>query len=100
MKVVDRNLSSGSPVESGRTQETQRAGTTAGGAATTQAGNGDQVEFSNTLGSLARAMSTFNANHASKVQALAAQYQSGTYRADSLTTSRTMIAHALTPGVE
>ena len=98
MKVVDRNLNSGSPVESGRTQETQRASTTAGSGGATQAGSGDQVEFSNTLGSLARAMSTFNTNLASKVQALAAQYQSGAYRADSLATSRTMIAHAVTAG--
>jgi anti-sigma28 factor (negative regulator of flagellin synthesis) len=96
MKVVDRNLNSGSPVESGRTQETQRASTTAGSAATIRTGSGDQVEFSNMLGSLARAMSTFNTDHATKVQALAAQYQSGAYRADSLATSRTMIAHALT----
>ncbi|MGA2273542.1 MAG: flagellar biosynthesis anti-sigma factor FlgM [Bryobacteraceae bacterium] len=100
MKVVDRNLNSGSPVESGRTQETQRASTTAGGATAAQAGGGDQVEFSNTLGSLARALSTFNADHASKVQALAAQYQSGTYRANSLATSQSMVSHALTTGVE
>jgi len=100
MKVVDRNLNSGSPVESGRAQETHRASTTTGSAAATQAGGGDQVQFSNTLGSLARAMSTFNANRASKVQALAAQYQSGTYRANSQATSRTMVAHALTAGDE
>lgn len=98
MKVVDRNLSSGSPVESGRTQETQRASTTAGGAAAGRVSGGDQVEFSNTLGSLARAMSTFNTRQASKVQALAAQYQGGTYRADSLTTSGSMITHALAAG--
>ncbi|MGO9012991.1 MAG: flagellar biosynthesis anti-sigma factor FlgM [Bryobacteraceae bacterium] len=100
MKVVDRNLSSGSPVESGRTQETQRASTATGGVATTRAGSEDQVEFSNTLGSLARAMSTFNASRATKVQALAAQYQSGSYRADSSATSRAIIAQALTGGDE
>ncbi|MGA3213653.1 MAG: flagellar biosynthesis anti-sigma factor FlgM [Terriglobales bacterium] len=97
MKVVDRNLSSGSPVESGRTQETQRAGTTSGGASKAQASGGDKVEFSNTLGSLARAMSTLDTSRASKVQALAAQYQSGSYQANSLTTSRSMVAHALAP---
>ncbi|MGA2040423.1 MAG: flagellar biosynthesis anti-sigma factor FlgM [Bryobacteraceae bacterium] len=98
MKVVDRNLNGGSPVESGRTQETQRAGTTARGAPTGQASGGDQVEFSSTLGSLARAMSTFNAKSANRVQTLAVQYQSGAYQADSLSTSRTMIAQALTAG--
>jgi anti-sigma28 factor (negative regulator of flagellin synthesis) len=100
MKVVDRNLNSGSPVESGRTQEAQRAAATASGATAAQAGSGDQVEFSHTLGSLARAMSTFNANRASKVHALAAQYQSGTYRANSVATSRAMVAHALSAGDE
>ena len=101
MKVVDGNLSSGSPVESGRTHETQRAAGTAEGTGTSRPkAIGDQVEFSSTLGSLARAMSTLSANHAGKVLALAAQYRSGAYRADSLATSRTMIAHALTVGDE
>ncbi len=98
MKVVDANLNAGSRVESGRTQETQRASTTAGGTTAAQAGSGDQVEFSNTLGSLARAMSTFNASRAGKVQALTTQYQSGAYQADSVGTSRGMIAQALTAG--
>jgi len=96
MKVVDRNLTGGAPVESGRAQEAQRTSPTAGGSSSTVSGGGDHVEFSNTLGSLARAMSTFNASRASKVQALAAQYQNGSYRADSLATSRTMVTHALT----
>ncbi|MGO9232103.1 MAG: flagellar biosynthesis anti-sigma factor FlgM [Bryobacteraceae bacterium] len=100
MKVVDRNLSSGSAVEAGRTQETQRTSSTTGSAATAQPSNGDRVEFSNTLGSLARAMTAFSASHASKVQSLAAQYQSGSYHPDSAATSRAMVAHALTPGDE
>jgi anti-sigma28 factor (negative regulator of flagellin synthesis) len=100
MKVVDRNLSSGSPVESGRAQEVQRAGSTSGGTTRTQASGGDKVEFSNTLGSLARAMSTFNASRASKVQGLAAQYQKGNYQPDSLTTSRSMVTQALAPGAK
>jgi len=87
MKVVDRNLNSGPVAESGRTQETQRTSSSTGSVATTQPSNGDRVEFSNTLGSLARAMSTFSSSHASKVQSLAAQYQSGTYRASSAATS-------------
>jgi len=100
MKVVDGNLSSGSPVESGRTHETQRASTTAGSAATTHTGGGDQVEFSSGLGSLARAMSALHANRANQVQALTAQYQSGAFRADSEATSRTMVDHALAAGAE
>jgi anti-sigma28 factor (negative regulator of flagellin synthesis) len=100
MKVVDRNLNSGSPVEAGRTQETQRASSTTGSAATAQTGSGDRVEFSNALGSLARAMSSFSTSNTSRVQALAAQYQSGAYQADSAATSRAMIAQALTLGDE
>jgi len=97
MKVVDRNLTGGAPVESGRAQEAQRTSPTTGGSSSTASGGGgDHVEFSNTLGSLARAMSTFNSSRTSKVQALAAQYQNGSYRTDSLATSRTMVAHALT----
>lgn len=99
MKVVDRSLDSGAPAESGRTHETQRAAGTAEGTGTSRPkAIGDQVEFSSTLGSLARAMSSLSATHAAKVQALAAQYRSGAYQADSLVTSRTMIAHALTAG--
>jgi hypothetical protein len=52
------------------------------------------------LGSLARAMSTFSSSHASKVQSLAAQYQSGTYRASSAATSRAMVAQAVAQGDE
>jgi len=101
MKVVDRNLNGGSPVESGRTQETQRTGAAnSRTSSSAQANSGDQVEFSSTLGSLARAMSNFNASRASKVQALAAQYQNGTYRANSQATSKAMVANAITAGAE
>jgi anti-sigma28 factor (negative regulator of flagellin synthesis) len=100
MKVVDRNLNSGSAVESGRTQETQRASATTGTSAAAQPSNGDRVEFSNTLGSLARAMSAFGSSSTAKVQALATEYQAGTYQADSVATSRAMIAQALTAGAE
>jgi anti-sigma28 factor (negative regulator of flagellin synthesis) len=98
MKVVDRNLNSGSAVESGRAQETQRASSTTGSTAAKQTSSGDRVEFSNTLGGLARAMSAFATNNASNVQALSAQYQKGTYQADSQATSRAMVAQALTAG--
>jgi anti-sigma28 factor (negative regulator of flagellin synthesis) len=98
MKVVDRDLNSGSAVESGRTQEAQRASSTTGSTAATQTNNGDRVEFSNTLGSLARAMSAFATNNASNVQALSVQYQNGTYRVDSQATSRAMVAQALSAG--
>jgi anti-sigma28 factor (negative regulator of flagellin synthesis) len=100
MKVVDRNLNGGSAVESGRTQETQRASATSGGGAAAQSSNGDRVEFSNTLGTLARAMSAFGTSNTGKVQALATEYQGGTYQADSAATSRAIVAQALTAGAQ
>jgi hypothetical protein len=50
------------------------------------------------LQSLSRALSTYSADRGAKVQALAAQYQNGTYRADSLAASRGLVAEALTSG--
>jgi len=95
MNAVDLNLSGGSAVESARTQETQRPGPAAGNTTAAPTSGRDRVEFSGTLGSLARAMATFQANQSSKVGALASQYQSGAYRTDSLATSRAMIGQAL-----
>lgn len=97
MRVYDVNLTSTSAAESGRAQEAQKADRAAsgrlGGAGT--AGNGDRVEFSSTLGRLSQALATDGSDRASRVHALAAQYQNGQYRTDSLATSRSMIAEAL-----
>lgn len=97
MKVYDLNLTG--PAESGRSQEIQRT-SQPNSQATRASGNpvGDHVELSNTLGSLARGMSSYSTSRAARVQALAAQYQSGSYKVDSLATSRAMISDALAGG--
>ena len=86
MRIYDVNLTGSSAAESGRAQETQRSdrsgGARAGGAGAN--GSSDRVEFSSTLGRLSQAMSADESSRASRVQALAAQYQSGTYRPDSV----------------
>jgi len=100
MRIYDQNPA-GSPAaaESARSQETQRPGR-AGSPATgaSAAGSGDQVQLSDTLNTLSQAMSAYSQSRSAKVQALAAQYQNGTYQADSLATSRGLIAEALTSG--
>jgi hypothetical protein len=45
-------------------------------------------------------MSAFGSSNTGKVQALATEYQGGTYQADSVATGRAMIAQALTAGAE
>ncbi len=99
MRVYDVNLTSSSAAGSGRTQETQgsgQAGATRTGSAAHS--SGDRVEFSSALGHISRALAADDAQRSSRVQALAAQYQSGTYRADPAATSRAMIADALSAG--
>lgn len=97
MRVNDRILTGTTPAESGRTQESQKLnrsqGTTSGTGASDK--SGDQVEFSSTLGALSRAMSADGSARSSRVQALAAQYQSGDYQPDSAATARGMISEAL-----
>ena len=101
MKVYDVNLTGPSATESGRSQEAQRTGRAGSQTiAATTSGGGDQVEFSDSLNSLSRAMSSYSDSRSAKVQALAAQYQSGTYQVDSLATSRSMVADALANGAQ
>ncbi len=101
MKIYDSNLGGAPATGAQRTQETQSADRTGGARATPSGGDGgDRVEFSGTLGRLSRALSTSESDRAGRVQSLAAQYQSGTYRPDSAATGRAMIAEALGAGVE
>jgi hypothetical protein len=101
MKVYDQNLTGASSAGSARTTEAQRTergdGVRSGSSG---AGSGDRVELSGALGTLARAMVAFSANGMSKVQALAAQYQDGTYQPDAVVTSSGMVAEALASGVK
>jgi len=101
MKIYDSNLGGAAASGAQRTQETQAADRN--GAARTFAlggDGGDRVEFSGTLGRLSQALSASQSDRASRVQSLAAQYQSGLYRPDSAATGRAMIADALGAGME
>ena len=101
MRVNDRNLQGTSAAETGRAQElqqTDRQGTRSTGSGKAD-GSSDRVELSGTLASLSRAMSVFDADRGSRVQTLAAQYQSGNYCANSAATSRGIISEALSAGL-
>jgi anti-sigma28 factor (negative regulator of flagellin synthesis) len=97
MRVNDLNLRGTSPAESGRAQETQKLNRNESGRTGTAATDktGDRVELSSTLETLSRAMSANGSERTSRVQALAAQYQSGNYHPDSAATARGMVSEAL-----
>jgi hypothetical protein len=96
MKVYDRGLA---PAETGQTQDVQKLTNGSGKSASRSAdSSGDRVEFSGSLGRLSRTLSTYDTSRASRVQSLAAQYQSGNYRPDSAATSRGMVGEALATG--
>ena len=102
MKIYDGNLTGTSAAETGRAHETQnlnRAGTGKSPTLGTD-GSSDSVEFSGTLSRLSRTLATFETTQASRVQALAHQYQSGNYRPDSAATSKGMVAEAMSAGLQ
>ena len=98
MRVNDRNMLGSAAVETGRTADAQKSDRT--DTARNGAGDptSDRVEFSASLSRLSRAISVGNAQRNSQVQALAAAYQAGTYRPDSLGASRGLIAEATAAG--
>ena len=63
-------------------------------------GSNDRVEFSGTLSRLSRTLTTFESSRASRVQALAANYQNGSYRPNAAATSKGLIADAMSAGLE
>src|SRR5260370_39058424 len=102
MRINDRNLTGTSASETGRAQETKdlsRAGT---GKANTGGvdGSNDRVAFSRTLTRLSRALTTFESSRARRVQALAANYQSGSYKPNALTTATCVCAAAMLAGLQ
>jgi len=101
MRVYDTNLTGTSAAETGRSQETQKIERSGHGGQSRIGGSGsDHVELSGTLGRLSQALSTFQQDRASHVQALASLYQSGKYRPDSMATSRGMVSEALAAGLK
>ena len=98
MKIYDRNLTGTSATETGRAQESQNLSRAGTGKSPTRGGvdgSNDRVEFSGTLSRLSRALTTFKSTRASRVQALAVEYQSGKYKPDSAATSKGIVAEAI-----
>jgi hypothetical protein len=97
MKVYDTNLTGASAAEAARAPELQKADRSNSGRSSPSGGSGsaDRVEFSGALGRLSKTLSTFDRGRSSRVEALAAQYQSGKYRPDSLATGGAMVSEAL-----
>ncbi len=101
MKIYDRSLTGAGPAETNKAGEAQRTDQASGSKSAGASGaGGDRVELSGTLNRLSQALSTSGSGRASKVQQLAAQYQSGNYHPDSAATGRAMISEALAAGVE
>jgi len=100
MRVPDLNLTGASASESQRTSQTgETSGSGVRGSVSSKGEqSGDRVEFSASLGSLTRAVSSYQSDRAGRVQQLAAQYRSGQYQPDALATSQGMVAEALSAG--
>ena len=97
MRVDNLNLTGTTAAQTGRTQETEKSNRDQGLQSEAGAADktGDRVELSSTLATLSRALSANGSERSTHVQALAAQYQSGNYQADSLATARGMVSEAL-----
>jgi len=91
MRVNDHNALGTVAAETGRAPETSKV-ERGGGQPDRVGSGGDRIEFSYTLGSLSRSLSSLSSQRAERVQALAADYQSGQYQPDALATSRAMVA--------
>jgi hypothetical protein len=102
MKIYDSNLTGTSAAQSGRTHESVKIGRDQSTRSTgSRPGEGsDRVEISSTLGRLSRALDTSSTERASRTQALAAQYSSGKYSAESKATSRAIVSEVLAAGHE
>jgi anti-sigma28 factor (negative regulator of flagellin synthesis) len=92
MKVTSQDLSGLGAAGASGAQEVQKPG--GGGKGASGGGGSDRVDFSSTLGSLSRAMSSEGSTRQAKIQALTTQYQSGSYSADSAEISRGLISEA------
>jgi hypothetical protein len=95
---IHNQTSLGPPAtQPGRTGKTQKAGlsSTVPTSAAGSAGN-DQIELSSTLGPVFQAIGAFASQRAVRVDALAGEYDSGSFRPNSEATSQAMVIDALT----
>ncbi len=99
MRVYDSSVAGATGQEASRVRECQN-GSSSGSSPVSTNGSSpdDHVELSNTLGALARAVSSDQSSRASRIQALASQVQNGTYQPNPQAISRGMISEALTGG--
>jgi hypothetical protein len=102
MRVYDTNLTGTSAAETSRAQESQRIDRHVSGQSSSSGdvSGTDRVELSGALGRLSKTLTAFQQSRSSRVEALAAQYQSGKYRPDSLATSRAMVSESVSAGSE
>jgi hypothetical protein len=98
MRVNDRNALGSAAVEAGRAADTQKSDRTDAARAGAVDPGSDRVEFSTSLSRLSHAISVDSAQRNSRVRALAAAYQAGTYQPQSLGASRGLIAEAAGAG--
>jgi flagellar biosynthesis anti-sigma factor FlgM len=100
MRIYDQNLTGAAAAESGRSAEAQKADREAGTPLTGSGsgGSGDRVELSSALASVSRALTSYQADRAGKVQSLTVQVRSGRYQPDSQATSQGMVSEALRAG--
>jgi hypothetical protein len=91
---INNGNTAGPAAEAAGAQNVQKFGKGGGPSAGDLDPNSDQVEFSSTLGRLSRAVYNDSTQRQSRVQAMAAQYQSGRYQPNSLAVGRAMIADA------
>jgi len=97
MRIDDRNLNGVAGLETGRTPDThgsERAGSPSG-SQISESRAGDRVEISGTAGLVSQALGTGSAEHAQRIQQLAANYRSGNYQPNSRATSRAIVQDAL-----
>ncbi len=97
MRIEDRSSLGPPAAEAGRTPEVQKTDhANAGRSGAAGSGEGDRVELSSTWGRLAQAIATHETRRADQVRAVAADYQNGRFRANSVAVSRGLVAEALT----
>jgi anti-sigma28 factor (negative regulator of flagellin synthesis) len=94
MRINDLNTRGTLVAETGTASPAQKIGHSDSTRAATVSSSEDRVELSSTLAQGPQAMSAPDTERASRIQALAAQYQSGQYRSDSLATSQAMLEQA------
>jgi anti-sigma28 factor (negative regulator of flagellin synthesis) len=92
---INNGNTAGAAAETAGAQNLQKSGQSSGASSGNLDPNSDQVEFSSTLGRLSRAVANDSTQQQSRVQAMAAQYQSGRYQPDSMAIGRAMIADAV-----